>query len=244
MMVEAKKLGTPLRDAVLSQGINYCLMEGTEHFSVTDGQRWEVYETHKPVPIDEKRIVSFDLKNQPLAESCLQALALWWPAVEAGHVAAGQAPVVGMTHGQPASTQVATPDSEPISPSPDEHGWQSLADFTGATGDGPIEIVFPDGRMTEVKNLRVTLEEVVRWLTDKRILRASHCPVMGSSPKAFRHMVHTEPLHSNGAPFTAPIEVNGLWVERADSRRALIRKIQTIIRHVGQDPARFTVRRD
>ena len=38
MMVEAKKLGTPLRDAVLAQGINYCLMEGTKHFSVTDGQ--------------------------------------------------------------------------------------------------------------------------------------------------------------------------------------------------------------
>ena len=48
MMVEAKKLSTRLRDQVLSQGINYCLMEGTSYFTVTDGQRWEVYETHKP----------------------------------------------------------------------------------------------------------------------------------------------------------------------------------------------------
>ena len=94
MMVEAKKLGTPLRDAVLAQGINYCLMEGTKHFSVTDGQHWEVYETHKPVPIDEKRIVSFDLKGQPPAEACLQALALWRPTVEAGHVAAGRPPII------------------------------------------------------------------------------------------------------------------------------------------------------
>ena len=46
IMVGAKKLDTPLRDAVLAQGINYCLMEGTPHFSVTDGRRWEVYETH------------------------------------------------------------------------------------------------------------------------------------------------------------------------------------------------------
>ena len=62
MMVEAKKLSTPLRDQVLAQGINYCLMEGTGYFSVTDGQHWEIYETHKPVPIDDKRIVSWDLK--------------------------------------------------------------------------------------------------------------------------------------------------------------------------------------
>ena len=45
MMVEAKKLGTPFGDSVLSQGVNYCLMQGTNYFSVTDGQRWEVYET-------------------------------------------------------------------------------------------------------------------------------------------------------------------------------------------------------
>ena len=95
MMVEAKKLDTPLRDAVLSQGINYCLMEGTKHFTVTDGQRWEVYETHKPVPIDEKR-VAFDLKGQSPAKVCLEALALWRPSVESGHVAAGSAPVAGL----------------------------------------------------------------------------------------------------------------------------------------------------
>ena len=65
MMVEAKKLGTPLQDSVVSQGIQYCLMEGTRYFSVTDGQRWEVYETHKPVPIGEKRIIGFDLSPNP-----------------------------------------------------------------------------------------------------------------------------------------------------------------------------------
>ena len=93
MMVEAKKLDTPLRDAVLSQGINYCLMEGTKHFTVTDGQRWDIYETHRPVPIDEKRVASFDLKAQSPAEVCLKALALWRPSVESGHVAPGSAPV-------------------------------------------------------------------------------------------------------------------------------------------------------
>ena len=89
MMVEAKSLDTPLRD-VVAQGVQYCVMEGTGHFSVTDGRRWEVYETYKAVPIDEKRIVSFDLRGQSPAEVCLQALALWRPAVQSGHVALGK----------------------------------------------------------------------------------------------------------------------------------------------------------
>ena len=236
MMVEAKKLGTPLRDAVLAQGINYCLMEGTKHFSVTDGQLWEVYETHKPVPIDEKRIVSFDLKGQPPAEACLQALALWRPAVEAGTVAAGEEPVVKSGE-EPYSGHRA-----PRGPRPDEHEWHSLAEVTADTGQRPIEMSFPDGGPIAVKNWRVALEELVRWLTDRRILQASHCPIVGSSPKASRYMVHTQPIHSNGNPFRSPMEVNGLWVDKDGDRRALINKTKTIIEHVGQDPAQFKVR--
>lgn len=76
MIVEAKKLGTPLRDSVLSQGINYCQVEGTKYFAVTDGRHWEIYATHEPVPIDEKRIIAFDLCGPNTAEVCLSALAL------------------------------------------------------------------------------------------------------------------------------------------------------------------------
>ena len=39
MMVEAKSLDTPLQ-GVVAQGVQYCVMEGTGHFSVTDGRRW------------------------------------------------------------------------------------------------------------------------------------------------------------------------------------------------------------
>ncbi len=53
IMLEAKKLDRSLNDAI-GQGIQYCLVEGTEYFAVTDGRRWEIYETHKPVPIKKK----------------------------------------------------------------------------------------------------------------------------------------------------------------------------------------------
>lgn len=39
LMVEAKKLGTPLLDAA-SQGIGYCIEDGIAYFAVTDGRQW------------------------------------------------------------------------------------------------------------------------------------------------------------------------------------------------------------
>ena len=103
IMLEAKKLDRSLNDAI-GQGIQYCLVEGTEYFAVTDGKRWEIYETHKPVPIDEKRIVSFDLKDPLIVDVCLKALALWRPAVVSDQIVAGQVPLVSPTTEQPNTT--------------------------------------------------------------------------------------------------------------------------------------------
>ena len=235
MMVEAKSLDTPLGD-VVRQGIGYCLEEGTPHFAVTDGSHWEVYETHRPVPIDQKRVVSFDLQSQSTAEVCLQALALWRPAVQSGHVAPGQAPVVGQL--EEASEPVPPPTSVL-----DEHEWQPFTEVTAIKGKSPVEILFPDSHQTQIKNWAEALLESVRWLMDKGVLNANQCPIMGTSnPSAHRYMVHTQPVHSNGAPFTYPFEMNGLYIERNDNHKALVNKTRAIIEHVGQNPAQFKVR--
>ena len=44
VIVEAKKLGTPLQTAV-QQAINYCIIDGFRYFAVTDGQHWQLYNT-------------------------------------------------------------------------------------------------------------------------------------------------------------------------------------------------------
>ena len=72
LMLEAKKLGRALSDGLI-QSIGYCVDKGTRFFAVTDGQHWEVYETHKPVPTNEKLVAKFDLKTSP-SEVCLKAL--------------------------------------------------------------------------------------------------------------------------------------------------------------------------
>ena len=236
MMVEAKKLGTQLRDSVLNQGINYCLMEGTNYFSVTDGQRWEVYETHKPVPIDQKRVVQFDLKHMSAAEACLKALALWRPTVQSGHVAPGYESVVGSTEGlsEPSDTSGSPPP-----PEDEGHEWLSITEISVKKGVKPIELRFPDGSRTHLKNWDSIAVETVRWLTDNNELDASHCPILS---KDSHHCVHSEPVRKDGSSFANYEEVNGLYVEKVGFAHATISRTLSIIEYVGPDPAQFSVR--
>ena len=158
MMVEAKKLDTPLRD-VVGQGIQYCLIQGTAHFSVTDGRRWEIYETHKMAPIDDKRIVSFDLKEQDPAEAALQALALWRPGVQAGHVTPGHAPVV----------VPPDPDPKPTPPRPDGYDWKPLSGLNPqAHSAPPTAIRFPDNSIAPATAWNSILIETVRWAHQRK----------------------------------------------------------------------------
>ena len=242
MMVEAKKLGTQLGPVVI-QVIGYCLMEGTEHFSVTDGQRWQVYETHKTGSIDEKRVVEFDLEDQRAAEVCLKALALWRPSVQTGHVVAAQQSVVT----PPEVSPVPPPPpvtNDPSIPPDDGHEWHPLTQITAATGQKPpVELRFPDGSSAQTEYWYSLTVEAVRWLIGKEILGANNCPIMmGNNPRAIRYVVHTQPVHSNGVRFIRISEVNGLYVEVDGSQPELISRTKYLIGQVGQDPEQFSVR--
>ena len=242
VIVEAKRLGTSLEESV-RQTVNYCNLEGTEHFAVTDGRHWEIYGTHLPGPIEQKRIVDFDLRRTDTARICLDALALWRPSVQSGHVALAKAPVVGIPHDHTSTTSSpvaveAIPEQNQIVP--DSHQWQELFSVTEKEGQKPVEMLFPDNSRAEMRNWRSALTEVVRWLVNRRMLHESNCPIKKS--RATRNMVNTEPIHSNGVPFRTAREVGGLYVELNHSRRGLLDSTKTIIEHVGQDPAQFKVR--
>ena len=147
VMVEAKKLGTPLGDDVLMQVLNYCMMDGINHFAVTNGARWRIYETHKPVPIDEKLVAEFDLSKDSPASVCLKALALRRPCVEAGLVEAAS------------------------------DIWRRFSDTGYAKGRKPIELKFPDNSRTALKGWFSLFAETVRWLSDNELLTEANCPV-------------------------------------------------------------------
>ena len=239
MMVEAKSLDTPLQ-GVVAQGIQYCLMEGTGHFSVTDGRRWEIYETHKAVPIDEKRIVSFDLQGQPASEACLQALVLWRPSVQAGRVGPGCAPVVVGIPSQP--TQPEPPQPPP--PPPPMHDWTSLLELEPESGDSnPIGLMFPDGSTSDLASWRSMLIRVTDWLIGSRHVTSGRCPIPYSN-RSKGYIVGIEPLHADGSQFSKSGQkrIGSFYVDTHHSAKGTAKVTRTVIEHVGQDPAQFKVR--
>lgn len=158
VMVEAKRLNRPLQDG-LSQSIAYCVAQGTPYFCVSDGRRWALYETFRKVPIDEKLITRFDLLQDPPAEVCLKALALWHPTVATGTMQTAERPVVD-TESDGAPPQV--PD---LSPTSTEAGWISLAGQRPPQGaPKPIEVLCPTGEQIQVKNWHGLRRGVVQWL--------------------------------------------------------------------------------
>ena len=245
MMVEAKRLGTPLQDSVLSQGINYCIMEGTSYFSVTDGRIWEIYEPHKPVPIHDKRIVQFDIKGNP-AQVCLKALALWRLSMGSGDIPTAQPSVVEPTHPQPSSpeTEIAH-----IPARTDEIGWLPLSELSPRRGDqAPSEILFPDNSTVQIRYWNSMLVEATKWLIGKNLLGPNHCPVPYWSARtrsisSSRYVVNTEPKHvSDSRRFKRPVQVGQLYIETDAGGATTTINTRLVIETAGQDPAQFKVR--
>ena len=229
MMVEAKKLDTAPQGYVVGQGIQYCLIQGTAHFAVTDGRRWEIYETHRPVPIDDKRIASFDLKEQDPAEVALQALALWRPGVQAGLVTPGHAPVVG----PPGPGPKPPPPPPPLD-------WKPLPEVNPQLGAAhPVAIRFPDNTTVPAKAWNSILVESVRWLFDGNYLNTTHCPIRVRN--GTRYVVATTPVHSKGSQFKNDVRVGPLHVETNLTSLECAKLALHIIEGLDQDPSRFHV---
>ena len=256
IVVESKKLDEPLRGGkALDQGILYCAHTGSGHFLLTDGRRWEIYESSITTPK-----ISFDLKDQPPAEACLQALALWRPAVETAHVASGRAPIISSresstsmetsTGYSTASQQRADDPDEaaaqpsPIVPRPPSDEGHSLASLEPEPeGPKPTGLTFPDRSTVTVQAWKQVLIEATRWLVGAGILNDGHCPIPYSS-RSRRCVVHTMPVHPNGKPFveSAREQIGFFHIDTHHSASGTIKATRSVIQHVGQDPAQFKVR--
>lgn len=244
IMLEAKSLDTPLKDAV-KQVINYCMHDGTEYSAVTDGRRWEIYETHKPVPIDEKRITSFDLKDLSVAEVCLKVLALWRPSVISGQITVGATPVIGLPDDQQSTTEPQPSEvtsGQPISLSLNEVEWVPLSELENKKGHpSPTEIMFPDGSHALLKHQYKMLTKVVRWLIENGHLSEKQCPIP-LGPQSKKSLVDVEPVNFDGTSFSNPKKEGSLHINTHGNLQNKIARVKRLIEHVGQDPDQFKVR--
>ena len=119
-IVEAKKLNESISGGAVGQAINYCLQEGTRYFVITDGRLWDVYETHKPVPIEQKKIHSLDITHETAAHVGLRALGLWNQAFgdHASNPIIVSESSTNSTQLTPTATVVPTPHKPPLSEVP------------------------------------------------------------------------------------------------------------------------------
>lgn len=249
VMVEAKKLGESLQSAV-GQGLMYCLELGTEHFAVTDGQKWEIYETHGRGSIDDKKRVSFDVVKDAAGEVCLEALALWRPSVLEGNVRAGNEPVVGLPEEDISHLPLVSPlqSSEP-EPAIGDSEWMPIGmlDFakllTNARGTpiAPVELMFPDGSLVDTRSWSNAATSVSKWLYDNSLLTETHCPIRKPGGRV-QFAIAATPQHASGNPMRTVRVIGTLYMEADFSGRDLMSNAKAIIQHVGQDPSRFKLR--
>ena len=93
-LIEAKALGKPLEDDATDQVHSYASRKGIPYMIVTNGDRWEMYEVFKQAPLEERRLMEFELSQQPAHEIALQVLLIWRPNLASGKPKAAMKPVI------------------------------------------------------------------------------------------------------------------------------------------------------
>ena len=234
IVVEAKKLGIPLDDAA-SQGISYCINDGIKYFAVTDGKKWDVYETHRTVPLADKKILSFDITN-PSADVCLAALALWRRSVQSGAIRKAWTPLLDP---EPQEAPLVTPNQpdvplEPpaIPPIPEAVGnWQPLSQLQPLTGDkAPPEIRLPDGSIRPVKYWADIPLATVEWLIQQGRLDETGIPIQIGK----RYILSDRLVHPTGADFKSPKNLGKFYLETNYNNLNNLRNSREIIEKIGK----------
>lgn len=222
--VEAKSLGQSLQQGVM-QSINYCIQSGTKYFIITDGLKWEIYETHKQVPLPDKRIADFDLAKGDVKEAVLRLLALWKVgtinpvplAIQSSQNIPSNVPLHG--------SQVATPQ--------DKQSSTPLISFLVKRGDQvPKKLIDPNGIGHPVKVWKDILIIVVEWLVQQGLLTTSDCPI--KLPKARLNLINVNSKHPSGDDFSEAREVPPVWIETKASAPQLTSDAQFLIQQFGK----------
>ncbi|MEM0349102.1 MAG: hypothetical protein QXE96_03175 [Candidatus Caldarchaeum sp.] len=210
--VGAKPLG---KQEDLLQQISYCVSEGVRYFIATDGSRWEVYDTSIQKPLQEKKIVDWDIQSMDAGEVVRRAFAIMRYAGING----------------PAQKSIITDITEKIT---QPTGGTPLSDFSPKLGDRLkyTKIIFPDGKSYQLKWWRDILTAAVEWLDSTGKLPQP--PI--KTGEGTTYLVNIRPVHENGEPFRSKRAVGKLFVETNYNIRDIVKHAVRLLELSGVSP--------
>ncbi|MCL4333378.1 MAG: hypothetical protein M1290_06405 [Candidatus Thermoplasmatota archaeon] len=215
----AKKLGTK---EDLGQHLNYCLQEGVKYFIATDGQKWELYDTHKDVPLFEKKSVEWDILNDDTSQIAIKSLVI------ANIGSFGEEPF------QPIHKVETDATNE------NKQEQSSIVRNRGTLNERRV-----GNRRSPLRPLSLTIEEktfqvnksnqilikTAEWLISEGKLDVSAVPIE-SGPD--RWLISTKKIHRNGSPFKNPSRLsNGLFIETNYGSRRIEELARRLMKHFG-----------
>ena len=238
IVVESKRLDESLQGGkALDQGILYCAHTRSNYFLLTDGRRYELYESGKT-----SAMISFDLKGSSSAEICLKALALWKPSVQSDQVTVAHESVIS----PPASPKNDEGRSDPPPPPEDDNReWVPLTKVIGKGNIGtggmkPVELEFPDGKRVPLKSWYGLMAEPTLWLLDNGHLDPGSLPIRRSGdPNNKDNAVATTPYHPDERPMKSLKVSPGVYVATNYNGDNCVRNAVAIVKHARLDPSKF-----
>ena len=239
--VEAKKLGGSLTSHRM-QMLNYANASGIDYAALTDGDHWELYSVFERGQLGERLLLDVFLVGTPVHECALKLLLLWRPNLASDrptHVSAripgeAQRPMPTPAAPTPAGVEEAPPPPRPASP-----GWVALPEYDRSReGRRPMAVRLWDGHERAIKRWYELLTGVVEKLYSEGRLTVDNVPIPYSDRIS---IVHTEPIHPTGRPFTYFKSIDGtpLFVNVSSS---ILRKTQRLLLRCGLNPAEVYLR--
>ena len=236
VVLEAKKLSEGLENHN-SQMVSYALEEGVAYAGLTDGDRWQIYEVFKPVPLSDKRILDVSIVNTPAHEAALKLLLLWRRNLASGQPVAANAPILATLSETPSEPSVPVPVSldgldDVVPPSIHEPGWTPISQVDPMIGDPPPNAIRIDrGPAANIKYWNQVLIESAEWLCGQGRLTSRECPItIGTT----RNLVALTPTHTNGNNFTSPRNIStGMFVELDFTGKDFVKHTRTLLRRLG-----------
>ena len=231
--VEAKKLGEALASHRM-QMLTYANASGIDYAGLTDGNHWELYDVFKRGQLEERRILKVSIANDPAHESALKLLLLWRPNLESGQPGAASASILGEARrltSKPPSVE------QPPAPRPGSPDWFALSEYNPPRGTQcPAAIRFWDGSERTLSHWNEILTLTVEKLYTAGLLTVDDAPIKRNDRT---YIVHTEPVHPTGIPFSSHKNINGtpLFVNVKVSANGARREAKKLLQRYDQNPA-------